>query len=93
MKKCSIKEINYSIIASGFSDDQLQSIFEACKMRRLAIVSQNKRAFREGTLVAFTSRITGLVYSGKVTKVAIKYISVMTSVGSYRVPANMLRAA
>jgi len=93
MKQLSIKEVNYSILTGNFTNEELNSIFDACKLRRSGIVYENKRAFRVGTSVAFTSSRTGQVFIGKVTKVAIKYLTVMTSVGSYRVPANMLRAA
>lgn len=93
MKKYSSEEVNYSIIAGSFTNEEVQSILNACMLRRGAIVSQNKRMFRVGTAVTFTSHKTGQVFVGKVTKVANKYVTVNTPVGSYRVPANMLYAA
>jgi len=45
-----------------------------------------------GTQVKFTSSRNGRTYLGTVQKVAIKYITVATAVGTYRVPANMLEA-
>jgi hypothetical protein len=43
-----------------------------------------------GDNVEFTSSKTGRAMRGFVTKVAIKYVTVNTGMGMWRVPANML---
>jgi hypothetical protein len=43
-----------------------------------------------GDNVEFTSNKTGRLMRGHVTKIAIKYITVNTGMGLWRVPANML---
>jgi hypothetical protein len=40
--------------------------------------------------VEFTSSKTGRQMRGHVTKIAIKYVTVNTGLGMWRVPANML---
>jgi len=40
--------------------------------------------------VNFTSSKTGMNVTGIVTKIAIKYVTVKTAAGAWRVPANML---
>jgi hypothetical protein len=44
-----------------------------------------------GDNVEFTSSKTGRAMRGFVKKVAIKYVTVDTGLGLWRVPANMLR--
>jgi hypothetical protein len=43
-----------------------------------------------GDNVEFTSSKTGRLTRGFVTKVAIKYVTVNTGMGLWKVPANML---
>ena len=50
----------------------------------------NKMMLRIGDNVNFTSSKTGQNVTGLVTKVAIKYVTVKTVNGLWRVPANML---
>jgi hypothetical protein len=52
---------------------------------------QNKYAFSPGDTVRFDSR--GKRYVGIVKRILVKNIVVQTSIGTYRVPANMLEAA
>jgi hypothetical protein len=87
-----IQQINSAIMFGDFSNDQLNSIIAAIKYRRSLITQQNKRAFRSGDSVKFTSSRNGLTYVGTVDKVKIKYILVKTSGGMFNVPANMLEA-
>jgi len=44
-------------------------------------------------LVKFHSTKRGMTMSGTVSKIAIKYVTVSTPQGLWKVPANMLEAA
>lgn len=89
----SIKDINSAIIAGNFTNEQLTSIIDAVKFARSQLTQQNKRSMRLGTTVRFTSTKNGLTLVGTVDKVAIKYITVRTPQGLWKVPANMLEVA
>jgi len=89
----SIKDVNSAIIAGNFTNEQLSSIIDAVKFARSQLTQQNKRAMRLGCTVRFTSSKTGQTLSGTVDKIAIKYITVRTQSGLWRVPANMLEVA
>lgn len=88
-----IQEINRAIISGVFTNDDLNSIANALKYARSQLTQQTKRALQLGTTVRFTSSRTGQTLSGTVDKIAIKYITVRTPQGLWRVPANMLEVA
>lgn len=88
-----IQEINRAIISGVFTNDDLVSIIDAVKFARSQLSQQNKRAMRLGIAVRFTSSKTGQNLVGTVDKIAIKYITVRTPQGLWRVPANMLEVA
>jgi hypothetical protein len=88
----SIQEINRAIISGVFTNDDLNSIVDAIKYARAQLTKQNKRTFRLGDQVKFTSNRNGMTYVGTVRKVKIKYILVNTPGGLFNVPANMLEA-
>ena len=88
----SIQEINRAIISGVFTNDDLNSIVDAIKYARAQLTKQNKRTFRLGDQVKFTSNRNGMTYVGTVRKVKIKYILVDTNGGLFNVPANMLEA-
>lgn len=88
-----IQEVNSSIMFGDFSNDQLDSIISAIKYRRGQMTKDAKRAFTVGSKVKFYSTKRGISVQGQVTKVAIKYITVSTPQGLWKVPANMLEAA
>lgn len=85
-----IDQINYAIKNSGFNNDELESIIGAIKYARAQLTQRTRRACRVGDSVKFTSNRNGLTYTGSVQKIAIKYITVKTNMGLYRVPASML---
>jgi hypothetical protein len=85
-----IAQINTAILQGGFTNDQLSSIIDAVKFARARLTEQSKRSLRLGTTVQFTSTKNGVRYAGTVQKIAIKYITVSTAKGLWRVPANML---
>jgi len=86
----SIKQINTLIFSTELTNDELTSIIEAVKYKRSQLAQQIKYSIRVGDNVEFTSSKTGRLTRGFVTKVAIKYVTVNTGMGLWRVPANML---
>ena len=89
----SIQTVNAEILAGNFTNDQLASIIDAVKFARSRLMEQTKRSLMLGDKVSFTSSRTGQRITGTVNKIAIKYITVNTQQGLWRVPANMLEAA
>ena len=86
----SIQTVNAEILAGNFTNEQLSSIIDAVKFARARMAEKNKRSITLGSNVNFTSTKTGQNYTGVVTKIAIKYVTVKTISGLWRVPANML---
>ena len=86
----SIKQINTLIFSTELTNDELTSIIEAVKWNRSRLTERTKAQLRVGDNVEFTSSKTGRLTRGFVTKVAIKYVTVNTGMGLWRVPANML---
>ena len=85
-----IQEINQAIMFSDLSNTELMSIIDAVKWKRATLAKLTKASLMLGDQVEFTSSKTGMAVTGTVTKIAIKYITVRTAQGSWRVPANML---
>lgn len=85
-----VSQINTAIIHGGFDNNDLNSIIDAVKFARKRLTEQVKWTLRIGDNVNFTSSKTGQNITGFVTKVAIKYVTVKTAQGLWRVPANML---
>ena len=85
-----VQEINTAIIQGGLTNDELVSIIDAVKFARSRLAQATKYSLRVGDNVEFTSSKTGRLTRGHVTKIAIKYITVDTGMGQWRVPANML---
>ena len=86
----SIQTVNAEILQGNFTNDQLTSIIDAVKFARARLTEQNKRSLRIGDNVNFNSTKQGRNVTGFVTKIAIKYVTVQTTTGLWRVPANML---
>jgi uncharacterized protein YwbE len=86
----SIQEVNQAIAFGHWTNDQLTSMIDAIKYNRSRLAEQAKAGIRVGDNVEFTSSKTGRLTRGFVTKIAIKYITVNTGMGLWRVPANML---
>jgi len=86
----SVKQINSLIFSTELTNDELTSIIEAVKYKRSQLAQQIKYSIRVGDNVEFTSSKTGRLTRGFVTKVAIKYVTVNTGMGLWKVPANML---
>jgi hypothetical protein len=85
-----IQEINKSIMYGSFTNDELSSIIDAVKWNRSQLVRTVKRGLALGDNVNFNSSKLGRNVTGVVTKIAIKYVTVRTTNGLWKVPANML---
>ena len=85
-----VSAINQSIMQGNWTNDELTSMIDAVKWARARLTQKNKRAMSLGSKVQFTSTRTGQVVQGTVNKIAIKYVTVSTNQGLWRVPANML---
>ena len=85
-----IMQINTEILQSNFTNDQLTSIVDAVKFARARLTDMNKRSLRIGDNVNFNSTKMGRNVTGVVMKIAIKFVTVRTIAGLWRVPANML---
>ena len=73
-----------------WTDVELRSMIDAVKWNRANLAQRIKRSISRGDNVEFTSSKTGRLTRGFVTKVAIKYVTVDTGMGQWRVPASML---
>jgi hypothetical protein len=84
------QEVRYAIQFSNFSNDELNSLSEAIRYARSELVKDVKRELAVGANVSFTSSRSGKNVTGNVTKIAVKYVTVRTIEGLWKVPANML---
>jgi small-conductance mechanosensitive channel len=85
-----VQEINQAIMFGNFTNVELSSIIDAVKWKRATLAKLTKASLRVGDSVQFTSNKTGMTLTGRVEKIAIKYVTVRTNQGAWRVPANML---
>ena len=85
-----VNEINQAIMFSDLSNTDLHSIIDAVKWKRATLAKLTKASLAVGDSVEFTSNKTGMTLIGRVEKIAIKYVTVRTNQGAWRVPANML---
>ena len=88
-----IGTINGAIMRGGWTDDELTSMIDAVKFARAQLGRAKLRSFGIGDSVKFTSNKNGRTYQGVVEGVKIKNVIVNTSMGRFRVPANMLESA
>ena len=85
-----ITQVNQAIMHGNFTNDELSSIIDAVKYSRAQLTREIKRGLAVGDNVNFTSTKLGRNVTGVITKIAIKYVTVRTATGLWRVPANML---
>ena len=85
-----IQEVNEAIAFGTWTNEQLVSMIDAVKYNRSRLVHLTKASLAVGDNVNFTSGKTGMNVTGVVMKIAIKYVTVKTAQGLWRVPANML---
>ena len=86
-----IQDVNRAIMLQEWTNTELSSMIDAVKWNREQLSKRIKRSISVGDNVEFTSSKTGRLTRGFVTKVAIKYVTVNTGMGLWRVPANMLK--
>lgn len=85
-----IRQVNSAIMFGSWTDTELRSMIDAVKFNRAQLGKSVKRSLSIGDSVNFTSSKTGQNVTGIVVKIAIKYVTVKTVQGLWRVPANML---
>jgi hypothetical protein len=85
-----IAQICSAIQNGALNNDDLTLVIEAVKYRRSRIARETKATLAVGDSVNFTSTKLGRNMTGVVMKIAIKYVTVRTATGNWRVPANML---
>ena len=88
-----VSQINTALIQGSFTNDELSSVIDAVKFARARLTQTTKHSLRVGDSVQFTSTKNGMTYVGSVQKIAIKFVTVKTNMGLWRVPANMLSKA
>jgi small-conductance mechanosensitive channel len=85
-----IQTINTAIINGTWANEDLMSMMDAIKFKRKLLTERTKATLAIGDNVNFTSTKLGRNVTGVVVKIAIKYVTVRTIQGLWRVPANML---
>jgi len=85
-----IQEVNRAIMLQTWTNTELTSMIDAVRWNKDQLAKRVKRSISVGDNVEFTSSKTGRLTRGFVTKIAIKYVTVNTGMGLWRVPANML---
>jgi hypothetical protein len=88
-----VSQINTAIIQGTFTNDELSSMIDAVKFAKTKLTNRVKFTISNGSKVKFTSQKNGMTYSGTVEKVAIKFATVNTGQGRWKVPMNMLESA
>jgi hypothetical protein len=89
-REMDIQTINTAIINGGWTNAELMSMTDAIRFARKRLTERNKASLMLGDTVNFTSTRTGRNVTGVVVKIAIKYVTVRTLEGLWKVPANML---
>jgi len=85
-----IQQVKSAIMLQSWTNEQLTSMIDAVKWNRANLAKVTKRSLTIGDNVNWTSGRTGVNVTGVVVKIAIKYVTVKTVQGLWRVPANML---
>jgi len=85
-----IRQVNQAIMFGKWTNIELASMIDAVKWARASLAKSVKNSLSIGDNVNFTSSKTGVNVTGVVVKIAIKYVTVKTVQGLWRVPASML---
>ncbi len=88
-----LKEINRAIVRGTWTNDDLNSMIESIKYARGFLVNEKRRAIRVGDSIRFNSTKLGGPVTGTVESVKIKFATVNTSRGRWRVAISRLEAA
>lgn len=87
-----LNEIKRTIVGGTFTNDELNELADALRFARNQLTQKNRRSLVIGTRVKFTNSRTGMDVTGVVDKVAIKFVTVRSTAGLWKVPASMLTA-
>jgi hypothetical protein len=87
-----IKQLNSSIMYGKWSDVELRSIADAIRFAQSELRKKVKRQLDVGVQVRWVSSKNPWGATGKVTKIAVKYVTVRSDKDStlWKIPANML---
>lgn len=85
-----VADITRTIIAGNLTNDELNGIVQAVTYARAQLARRNKFTLSLGATVSFNSAKLNQRVTGQVEKINRKFVIVNTSVGKWRVPANML---
>jgi hypothetical protein len=83
-------QITHAIMTTKLTNDELNQIVGAVKFARSRITEQAKFQLRIGDKVKWKSSKASAPGQGTITKIAIKYATVSTVSGNWKVPVNML---
>ena len=86
----SIQTVTAEILQGNFTNEQLSSIIDSVKYARSKLTRHTIRSLQIGDNVSFDSAKMGRNVTGVVVKIAIKFVTVQTVKGLWKVPANML---
>ena len=86
----SIQSVTAEIISGRFTNEELSSLIDSIKYARARLGKAAIRSLNVGDNVNFNSSKLGRNVTGVVVKIAIKYVTVRTATGLWKVPANML---
>jgi hypothetical protein len=87
-----IRQINSEIMHGNWSNEELTLMIEAIKWRRAQLAKSVKNKLRLGDQVSFNSQKMGGPVTGTVESIKVKFATVNTARGRWRVPINMLEA-
>jgi hypothetical protein len=85
-----LRQLTTAIMWGNWTTEELNSMIESIKFARNQLARKNIGQIRVGDSVEFTSTKTGQTVQGTVTKIAVKYVTVKSASGLWRVPASML---
>ena len=85
-----LRQLTTAIMWGNWTTEELNSMIESIKFARNQLARRNIGQIRVGDSVEFTSTKTGQTVQGIVTKIAVKYVTVKSASGLWRVPASML---
>ena len=85
-----IQQVNQAIMFGNFTDTELSSILSAVQYAKSQLRKDKIRSIKLGDNVRFTSTKRGMTITGTVDKIAIKFVTVRSPQGLWKVPANML---
>ena len=83
-------QITHAIMTTKLTNDELNQIVSAVKFARSRLTEQAKFQLRKGDPVKWDSTNSNSPGRGTIIKIAIKYATVSTVNGNWKVPLNRL---